>query len=155
MSDAAGHRVPRGAATGDAGAEGAGDARAGRADAGGPALPAGAGGELPDFEHALERLERVVAELERGELSLERALVLFEEGVSLARLCAARLHEAEQRIRWLVDQHGEILLLQAPELEAQDGADPAGPAGGSSAPEGGGPTARRVAAGAAGPDHGR
>jgi len=42
-------------------------------------------GEEPTFESAAERLAKVVEELERGDLPLERALALFEEGVTLAR----------------------------------------------------------------------
>lgn len=86
--------------------------------------PAEAGeGALPEpgFEEAIERLEQVVAELERGDLSLERALELFEEGVSLVRACARHLDRAEQRIRLLVEQHGDVLLVPAPELEGPVG----------------------------------
>jgi exodeoxyribonuclease VII small subunit len=55
----------------------------------------------PTFEETLAKLEAVVAELERGDLPLEEALRAFEEGVRLARVCAARLEDAEQRVRLL------------------------------------------------------
>lgn len=80
----------------------------------------------PGFEEALERLERVVAELERGDLPLDRALALFEEGVSLARLCASRLDEAERRIQLLIEKHGDVLLVSADDLEPAEGAREAG-----------------------------
>jgi exodeoxyribonuclease VII small subunit len=53
------------------------------------------------FEEALGKLEAVVAQLEGGDLPLEDALRTFEEGVRLARVCAARLEDAEQRVRLL------------------------------------------------------
>jgi exodeoxyribonuclease VII small subunit len=60
----------------------------------------------PTFEEALGQLEAVVTRLEGGDLPLEEALRAFEEGVRLARVCAARLEDAEQRVR---------LLTQAPD----------------------------------------
>ncbi len=58
-------------------------------------------GEDVDFEGALSRLEDLVGELERGELSLEDSLRRFEEGVRLVRRCSERLKSAELRIRQL------------------------------------------------------
>ena len=58
-------------------------------------------GEDVDFEGALSRLEDLVGELERGELSLENSLRRFEEGVRLVRRCSERLKSAELRIRQL------------------------------------------------------
>jgi len=55
----------------------------------------------PRFEDALERLEQLVADLERGELDLERSLAAFEEGVRMVRLCSERLSAAELRLRQL------------------------------------------------------
>ena len=55
----------------------------------------------PTFEQALEQLESVVTRLEGGELPLEEALRTFEDGVKLARVCAARLEDAERRVRLL------------------------------------------------------
>jgi len=53
------------------------------------------------FEEALGQLETVVARLEGGDLPLEEALRAFEEGIRLARTCAARLEDAERRVRLL------------------------------------------------------
>jgi exodeoxyribonuclease VII small subunit len=55
----------------------------------------------PTFEEALSQLEAVVARLEGGDLALEDSLHAFEDGVRLARLCAARLEDAERRVRLL------------------------------------------------------
>jgi exodeoxyribonuclease VII small subunit len=54
------------------------------------------------FESSLEELERIVRELEQGELPLERSLELFEQGVKLSRECQDRLNQAERRIEILV-----------------------------------------------------
>ena len=56
--------------------------------------------EVP-FEEALKQLETIVSRLERGDLPLEEALSVFEEGVRLTRLCSARLTEAERRVNIL------------------------------------------------------
>ena len=54
------------------------------------------------FESSLAALERIVRELERGELPLEKSLELFEQGVKLSRECQERLNEAERRIEVLL-----------------------------------------------------
>ncbi len=54
-----------------------------------------------DFETALKKLEEIVKDLEEGELSLEKSLERYEQGVRLARFCNAKLNEAEARIEML------------------------------------------------------
>jgi exodeoxyribonuclease VII small subunit len=54
------------------------------------------------FEDALSRLESIVEELERGELSLEESLAAFEEGIRLSRICSKQLDEAERKIEILI-----------------------------------------------------
>jgi exodeoxyribonuclease VII small subunit len=56
----------------------------------------------PNFEAQLASLERIVRELERGDLPLEQSLELFEQGVKLSRECQERLNEAERRIEVLL-----------------------------------------------------
>ena len=56
----------------------------------------------PSFEAQLASLERIVRELERGDLPLEQSLELFEQGVKLSRECQERLNEAERRIEVLL-----------------------------------------------------
>jgi exodeoxyribonuclease VII small subunit len=58
--------------------------------------------QVQTFESSLAALEKVVRELERGELPLEKSLELFEEGVRLSRECQERLNEAERRIEVLL-----------------------------------------------------
>jgi exodeoxyribonuclease VII small subunit len=54
------------------------------------------------FESSLRELEDRVRRLEAGDIPLEDALRLFEEGVSLARACHEQLEAAEQRVAALV-----------------------------------------------------
>ena len=62
------------------------------------------------FESALARLEEIVKDLEQGELPLEQSLKMFEEGVKLARLCHARLEEAERKVEILLkDKDGKLI----------------------------------------------
>jgi len=50
------------------------------------------------FEDTLKKLERIVEELENGELSLDEALKKYQEGVELARACSQRLDNAKKKI---------------------------------------------------------
>lgn len=59
-----------------------------------------------DFEKALAELERIVARMETGELSLEQALATHKRGVELARFCQQRLEAAQQQVKVL---EGEVL----------------------------------------------
>jgi exodeoxyribonuclease VII small subunit len=63
------------------------------------------------FEESLSSLERIVKQLESGELPLERALELFEEGVILARHCQSQLEEAERKVELLLRERGEIKVI--------------------------------------------
>lgn len=64
------------------------------------------------FETLLSRLTDIVGELERGDASLERSLVLFEEGVRLARAGAGRLDRAEARVEELLGRELRTVDLQ-------------------------------------------
>ncbi len=64
-----------------------------------------------NFETSLEQLERIVRELERGDLPLEKSLELFEQGVKLSRACQERLDQAERRIEMLTrDSQGRATV---------------------------------------------
>ncbi|MGH1470599.1 MAG: exodeoxyribonuclease VII small subunit [Cellvibrionaceae bacterium] len=62
-----------------------------------------------DFEKALSDLEDLVAKMESGDLSLEDSLKAFEDGVKLTRDCQSRLASAEQRVKLLMEQQGELV----------------------------------------------
>lgn len=62
-----------------------------------------------NFEDALKRLEEIVKILEKGEIPLDDAISLFEEGLSLKNFCEKRLEEAERKIKVISegDRQGE------------------------------------------------
>jgi exodeoxyribonuclease VII small subunit len=63
---------------------------------------------LPKFEECLLRLEKIVEDLEKGDVPLEQALKLFEEGVQLSNACRKELEQAEGRIEILLKQDGKL-----------------------------------------------
>ncbi len=58
-------------------------------------------GKTESFEKNLERLEAIVAQLEGADLSLEKAMQLYEEGMQLSAACRKQLEEAEGRVEIL------------------------------------------------------
>jgi exodeoxyribonuclease VII small subunit len=72
------------------------------------------------FEKALERLEVIVTELERGELSLDDSLKIFEEGVKLSKTCLKMLDEAERKVEILVKDKDGRKRLQAFSVEDEE-----------------------------------
>ena len=61
------------------------------------------------FEESLNKLEKIVAGLETGTISLEDSLKKYEEGIKLARFCSHKLEEAEQKIEILTqDKDGKL-----------------------------------------------
>jgi exodeoxyribonuclease VII small subunit len=62
----------------------------------------------PSFEEGLLQLENIVKEMEAGELPLERALALFEKGMTLSEACRKQLAEAETRVEILTRRAGEM-----------------------------------------------
>ena len=59
------------------------------------------------FEKKLNRLEKIVKDMEEGELSLENSLKAFEEGIQLARECHGQLNKAEQKVKILLDMNAD------------------------------------------------
>ena len=57
--------------------------------------------ELP-FEKSMEKLEKIVEELESGDIGLDQALKKYEEGIKLARMCQGKLDKAKQKIETLM-----------------------------------------------------
>lgn len=58
--------------------------------------------KVQSFEKALARLEEIAAEMENGELGLEKMVAAFEEGQKLVKLCSSKLNEVEKKIEMLV-----------------------------------------------------
>ncbi len=68
----------------------------------------------PDFEKSLQELEKLIAQLERGDLPLAESLTLFEQGVALTRACHGALAQAQQRVEILLkDGSGETRSFDA------------------------------------------
>ena len=73
--------------------------------------------KLRDFEKSLQQLEKIVSQMESGELGLEESLKQFEKGIKLARSCQDTLANAELRVEKLIEQNG---LQQTVPLEDID-----------------------------------
>jgi exodeoxyribonuclease VII small subunit len=67
--------------------------------------------QAPTFEHSLAELETLVRRLESGELALDEALRVFEQGVRLTRECQTALSGAQQKVQLLL-QRGESAVLE-------------------------------------------
>ena len=63
---------------------------------------------MAKFEDGLQRLETIVDDLEKGEIPLEKALALFEEGMQLSTSCRKELEDAEGKIEILLKQNGKL-----------------------------------------------
>ena len=63
---------------------------------------------MPKFEESLQRLEKIVDDLEKGNVPLEQAIKLFEEGVKLSNSCRQELEAAEGKVEILLKQNGKL-----------------------------------------------
>jgi exodeoxyribonuclease VII small subunit len=78
-------------------------------------------GSEKKFEVALEELEKVVEQLESGDLSLEDSLTAFEKGVGLVKYCNQKLTDVEKKIELLVrDKEGKLQLKALESLAGDD-----------------------------------
>ena len=60
------------------------------------------------FEEAMKKLEEIVTELEKGDLSLDESVSKFEEGIKISKDCNKILESAEKKISILLEKDGEI-----------------------------------------------
>ncbi|CEH32168.1 exodeoxyribonuclease VII small subunit [Aneurinibacillus migulanus] len=74
--------------------------------------------EVP-FEEAMKQLEEVVQQLEAGDVPLEKAIALFQEGMELSKQCSEKLTDVEQKIEMLLEQEGERVAVPF-QLEGDD-----------------------------------
>ena len=72
---------------------------------------------MASFEERLTALEGVVERLERGDLTLDESVRLFEEGVHLSNACKLELEKAEGRIQILVETQGGGVQVAEMDLE--------------------------------------
>ena len=67
---------------------------------------------MSTFEQSLKKLETIVDKLEKGELTLEESLKLFEEGVGLSASCKKELEAAEGKVQMLIKQRDGSLKTE-------------------------------------------
>lgn len=73
------------------------------------------------FEKAIQRLEKIVDDLEKGEMDIDKSLEIFEEGIKMSRVCSKKLNEAEAKIEKLTkDQKGELVTELFPVEDEND-----------------------------------
>ena len=72
------------------------------------------------FEQALDKLEKVVREMEEGSVSLDKSLELFEEGVKLAKFCSAKLREVEKKVDILKKDVNSVAYKEPFELNEKE-----------------------------------
>lgn len=72
------------------------------------------------FEKSIENLEKIVAELEAGDMPLDKMLEKFEEGIKLSRECSKQLEEVEKKVNLLIKQpDGTVTQIEFDELKAE------------------------------------
>ena len=73
------------------------------------------------FEKAIQRLEKIVDDLEKGEMDIDKSLEIFEEGIKMSRVCSKKLNEAEAKIQKLTkNQKGELVTELFPVEDEND-----------------------------------
>ncbi|MCI5149539.1 MAG: exodeoxyribonuclease VII small subunit [Candidatus Electrothrix sp. MAN1_4] len=72
------------------------------------------------FENALTKLDRITAELEQGDLSLDNSLKKFEEGVQLVSFCNEKLEEARSQVDLLLKKNGTLTAIPFTEESAEE-----------------------------------
>jgi len=76
----------------------------------------------PSFETSLHRLEQIVKKLEAGDLPLDDALKLFEEGINLSQQCQKQLEEAENKVEILLKKADGKVVARKFELPGDESA---------------------------------
>ena len=79
--------------------------------------------ERVPYEKLYAQLEKIVNELERGEVGLEASLKQFETGISLYRECHNRLKEAERKLEKIVGESEDGVILERSDLDEEDDVD--------------------------------
>jgi exodeoxyribonuclease VII small subunit len=72
------------------------------------------------FEDALSRLEQITEEMESGNLSLDKSLKKFDEGIKLAAFCNTSLTEARAKVELLLSKDGKLESVPFNEIDNGD-----------------------------------
>jgi exodeoxyribonuclease VII small subunit len=75
---------------------------------------------MAGFEEHLTQLETVVERLEKGDLTLDESVRLFEEGMKLSQACKAELEQAEGRVQVLVEGKGGTMQVAEMDVDEED-----------------------------------
>lgn len=70
------------------------------------------------FEEAMSELEQVVEKLEQGDVPLEEAISMFQEGMLLSKLCHEKLEKVEKQMDQILHEDGEVEILTFQEEES-------------------------------------
>lgn len=76
------------------------------------------------FEQALEQLEKIVAQIEEGKVSLEESIEKYAQGIKLIKQCRAILDKAEKKIQLLAKGEGQTVELAGELEEPPEDAEP-------------------------------
>lgn len=72
------------------------------------------------FEESMKELEEIVKKLDSGELTLDKSVELFKEGMELSNYCNKLLEDAEKNISVLVEQSDGIIVEEKFEVDTDD-----------------------------------
>ncbi len=61
-----------------------------------------------NFEEAMNQLDDIVSQLEHGDVPLEKAIDLFQQGMRLSQICGQKLAQVEQKIEMIVEEDGAV-----------------------------------------------
>lgn len=75
------------------------------------------------FEEAMEKLEAIVQQLESGDVPLEKAIELFQQGMEMAQTCSGKLEQIERKIEMLIDENGTFVRKPFSPAEGKGEAD--------------------------------
>ena len=73
-----------------------------------------------NFESSLKRLEDIVNEMENSQLDIDKAMKLFEDGISLVNQCSSKLDETKKKIEILVERNGKLEKEKFTKKEGND-----------------------------------
>lgn len=69
------------------------------------------------FEEAMEKLDKIVAKLEEGDVPLEKAITYYQEGMQLSKVCSDKLNNAQEKVVKIMNEQGQLDPLQIQEEE--------------------------------------
>lgn len=72
------------------------------------------------FEEAMTKLEKVVNQLEAGDVPLEDAINLYKEGMELSSICQGKLQDAEKQLMSMIDEKGQIETIDLQKGEGEN-----------------------------------